>query len=74
MKHLIVILKLQKNWKAIQKENKLIFSKKFRSKFKDSLGKYWKINWNCVDHVNFLANPQVKISHTIKFLIITKIL
>ena len=36
--------KLQKNWKDIQKENKLIFSKKFRSKFKDSLGKYWKIN------------------------------
>ena len=51
-------LSYKKNWKDIQKENRIIFSKKFRSKFKDSLGKYWKINWNCVDHVNFLANPQ----------------
>ena len=51
-------LNYKKNWNEIEKQNKIIFSKKFRSKYKDSFGNYWKINWNCVDHVNYKANPK----------------
>jgi len=52
------LLSLKKNWKEINDENKKIFTKNFRKLFLDSFGKSWTINWNCVDHVNYIKNPQ----------------
>ena len=52
------ILTYKKNWNEINEQNNLLFTKKFRSNFKDSFGNYWKVNWNCVDHVNYASNPQ----------------
>ena len=52
------ILTYKKNWNEIKEQNNYLFTKKFRTNFKDSFGNYWKINWNCVDHVNYASNPQ----------------
>lgn len=54
-------LNYKKNLTQLNKENLIIFDKKFRQKFKDSFGKNWKINWNCVDHVNYKKNPQKRV-------------
>ena len=51
-------LGLKKNWKEINLENQTIFTRKFRNSYLDSFGQGWKINWNCVDHVNYASNPQ----------------
>ena len=51
-------LGLKKTWKEINDENAKIFTKKFRRNFLDSFGGAWRINWNCVDHVNYINNPQ----------------
>ena len=53
-------LNYKKNWNEVNNQNKILFSKKFRAKYQDSYGQNWKINWNCVDHINYKSNPQRK--------------
>ena len=60
------ILSYNKNLGELNSQNKIIFSKKFRKKFKDSFNKDWLINWNCVDHINYVSNPQKRLIGTHK--------
>ena len=52
------VLNYNSTWKEINKQSDVIFEKSFRDKYKDSFGKGWIINWNCVDHVGYKSNPQ----------------
>tara|TARA_Y200000002_G_scaffold285579_1_gene239616 strand:+ start:309 stop:1634 length:1326 start_codon:yes stop_codon:yes gene_type:complete len=54
-------LNYKRNFNELKKQNIRIFKKKYRNKFKDSFGNGWKVNWNCVDHVNYVSNPQKRI-------------
>ena len=54
-------LNYKKNFSELNTQNNKIFNSNFRSKYKDSFNKGWKINWCCVDHVNYKKNPQKKI-------------
>ncbi len=54
-------LNYKKSLRELNIQNEIIFNKEYRKKFKDSFGNIWKINWNCVDHVNYSSNPQKRI-------------
>ena len=54
----IHLLNYNYNWKKLDSMNKILFSKKFRSKYKDDFNKEWIFSWHCVDHVNYLKNPR----------------
>lgn len=55
------ILSYKKNLKELNKQNRIIFNKNFRKNFKDSFNNNWLINWNCVDHINYITNPQKRL-------------
>jgi hypothetical protein len=46
------------SWEAIDAMLAEVMSPAFRQRQPDSLGQDWVINWHCLDHVGFEANPR----------------
>ncbi len=51
-------LNTHKNWKELNNQIKLIFSKKFRKNYTDNANQEIIFDWYCLDHINFKTNPR----------------
>ena len=51
-------LNTYKNWKELNNQIKLIFSKKFRKNYTDNANQEIIFDWYCLDHINFKTNPR----------------
>lgn len=54
------LLNYNNTWKKLNLMLNEIFSKKFRSKFKDDFANYYAISWHCMDHMHYQNNPRNK--------------
>lgn len=52
------LLAYHDSWESIDAMLQEVMSQEFRRRQPDSYGQDWVINWHCLDHVGFVANPR----------------